>query len=152
MFDILAYLVEHYYESGACPRPDALGLKLKAAGFDEDDIDDALTWLSGLGDDAGGTLPDSFAGSRSFRSYASGESERLSPDCRGLIAFLESSGVIDPPMRERIIERALALPDPRIEPAQLRIVVLVVMWSLGAEPDALVFDELLDGDAPRAVH
>lgn len=151
MFEILAYLVEHYCDSGACPEPDVLGLKLKAAGFDEDDIDDALTWLAGLGRDDG-ALPHGFAASRGFRSYVSGETARLSPQCRGLIAFLESSGVIDPPMRERIIERALALPDPHIEPAQLRIIALVVMWSLGAEPDALVFDELLDGDGPRAVH
>jgi Smg protein len=152
VFDILVYLVETYYDTANCPEPDALELKLKAAGFDGEDIDDVLSWLSGLAVGAESALPEAFAQRASFRSYAPAEAARLSPECRGLLEFLESSGVIDPLMRERIIERALALPEARIGTDELRIITLVVMWGMGAEPDALVFDELLPDGTPRALH
>ena len=38
MFEILVYLVENYFDDQVCPDPDTLELKLKAAGFDGEDI------------------------------------------------------------------------------------------------------------------
>lgn len=48
MFDILVYLFENYVHADACPEPAQLARKLTAAGFEEDEIADALEWLSGL--------------------------------------------------------------------------------------------------------
>lgn len=152
MFDILVYLVENYFDDQACPDPDTLELKLKVAGFDDEDINDALTWLAGLDDSAGSELPPEFALRATFRSYSVREEARLSRETRGFLVFLESSGVIDAVMRERIIECALALPDGLVDVERLKIITLVVLWSAGAAPDALVFDELLSDGAPRELH
>ncbi len=48
MFDILLFLFESYFDAGSYPDPDRLTVKLSAAGFEEDDIQQALVWLSGL--------------------------------------------------------------------------------------------------------
>ena len=48
MFDVLMYLFETYYNPEACPDPDALVRKLSAAGFERDEIDEALDWLDVL--------------------------------------------------------------------------------------------------------
>ncbi|HTJ98800.1 MAG TPA: DUF494 family protein, partial [Bordetella sp.] len=47
MFDILVYLFENYYTPQACPAADVLAKRLAAAGFEHEDIDDALGWLYG---------------------------------------------------------------------------------------------------------
>jgi Smg protein len=48
MFEILMYLFESYIDAGSYPAPDKLSRKLTAAGFEGEDIDEALTWLSAL--------------------------------------------------------------------------------------------------------
>ena len=48
MFDILVYLFETYVHAGACPESDQLARKLSAAGFEEEEISEALSWLDGL--------------------------------------------------------------------------------------------------------
>ena len=48
MFDILVYLFENYVHADACPEPAQLARKLTAAGFEEEEIAEALDWLSGL--------------------------------------------------------------------------------------------------------
>jgi Smg protein len=48
MFDILVYLFENYYQAQAYPDFDTLERKLHAAGFENDDIHDALDWLNSL--------------------------------------------------------------------------------------------------------
>ena len=87
MFDILVYLVENYFDDQACPDPDTLELKLKVAGFDDEDINDALTWLAGLDDSAGSELPPEFALRATFRSYSVREEARLSRETRGFLYF-----------------------------------------------------------------
>ena len=46
MFDILAYLVERFFDLGAYPDLESLPRQLAAAGFEPDDIEDALKWLA----------------------------------------------------------------------------------------------------------
>ena len=48
MFDILVYLFKNYYTPQACPTADVLAKRLAAAGFEYDDIDEAIRWLLGL--------------------------------------------------------------------------------------------------------
>ena len=48
MFDILVYLFESYIHADACPEPDQLSRKLSAAGFEQEEISEALEWLNGL--------------------------------------------------------------------------------------------------------
>ena len=48
MFDVLVYVYEHYWRGEACPELPLLSRKLSAAGFDADEIEQALSWLAGL--------------------------------------------------------------------------------------------------------
>ena len=47
-------------------------------------------------------------------------------------------------MREVVIERAMAAPGSPVSLDDLKIIILMVYWSFGQEPDALVLDELCD--------
>ena len=47
-------------------------------------------------------------------------------------------------MREIVIDRAMAAPGDPVSLDDLKIIVLMVYWSFGEEPDALVLDELCD--------
>ena len=54
-------------------------------------------------------------------------------------------------MREIVIDRAMAVPGHPMRLDDLKIIVLMVYWSVGLEPDALVLDELCD-DSARVAH
>ncbi|MDP2131989.1 MAG: DUF494 domain-containing protein [Sulfuritalea sp.] len=145
MIDILVYLFENYLPD-ACPEPAVLAKKLSAAGFGNDDISAALSWLDGLaGQEGAQCRSPSLAGS--IRIYGEEEQERLSAACRGFIAFLEQHDAVDAPLREAIIERALALPDAEISLDRLKVIVLAVIWRYRHEVDALILEELLAEDA-----
>ena len=47
MFDVLVYLYENYGALHACPDADSLSKRLTEAGFDDEEISEALTWLQG---------------------------------------------------------------------------------------------------------
>ena len=42
MFDVLVYVYEHYWRGDVCPELPLLGRKLSAAGFEPDEIEQAL--------------------------------------------------------------------------------------------------------------
>ena len=55
-------------------------------------------------------------------------------------------------MREVVVDRAMAAPGGPVSLDDLKIIVLMVYWSVGEEPDALVLDELCDDTAGRLPH
>ena len=67
--------------------------------------------------------------------------------CRGFITFLEQHDAVDTPLREAIIERALALPDAEVSLDRLKVIVLAVIWRYRHEVDALILEELLAEDS-----
>ena len=152
MFDILVYLFENFFRAEACPEPEQLALKLSAAGFEDEEISEALQWLDGLRDAGSENLPAIAADNDSLRCYAAEESARLDAECRGFIAFLESAGVLDPPTRELILERAMALAEHRVPLSRLKIIVLMVLWQQQRAMDSLILEELLSGDGARHLH
>jgi Smg protein len=150
MFDVLVYLYENYWRPDACPDHDQLTRKLSSVGFESDEIEEALTWLDGLATAAqssvGEQRPDS------VRVYSSAELEHLGEASVGFISFLESAGVLRPPMREMVIDRASAIAGGPVDLEDLKIIVLMVFWSLGEEPDALILDELFVAEEDRLIH
>lgn len=152
MFEILVYLFENYAHVDACPAPEQLARKLSAAGFEDDDISAALDWLSGLDEESEETRPQISSESRSFRAYSSQECARLDTACRGFMAFLENSGVLNPPMREMIIDRAMALPEGGMTLSKLKVIVLMVLWSQHQSLDTLILEELLSDDDEARLH
>jgi Smg protein len=150
MFDVLVYLYENYFRPDACPDTDTLARKLSAVGFEGEEINDALSWLSGINDTARATTPMVPNQAASFRVFTELEYERLGAQSLGFVYFLDAAQVLSPGMREIVIERALATDETPVPLDKLKIIVLMVMWSQGEEPDALILEELLeDGESPH---
>jgi Smg protein len=165
MFEVLVYVYENYWRGDACPELVRLERKLSAVGFDADEIHEALNWLDGLNLAAQGTqwLPAeapvaprhalaTLQSPHSMRVYSVAEQDHLGAACLGFISFLESSGVLPSPMREIVIDRAMAVQGDEVALDDLKIIILMVYWSFGEEPDALVLDELCDDPADRVAH
>lgn len=152
MFDVLLYLFETYYNPEACPDADALVRKLSAIGFERDEIDEALDWLDGLSAATLGPLPEACRGADTVRVYAPWEYDRLGTEAIGFLAFLESAGLLDPVLRELIVDRAAAVGETPISIDKLKVIVLMVLWSQETEVDALILEELLDDGSPRELH
>jgi len=149
MFDVLVYLYETYYRPDACPDPDALAKKLTAVGFEQEEIAKALGWLTDLAEttnDMFGQQARQTAFSFGFRVYAEREFDTLGTPAIGFIQFLESAKVINALQREIVIERASAANESPISLDKLKVIVLMVLWSQGKEPDGLMFDELFTED------
>ncbi|MEG2034577.1 MAG: DUF494 domain-containing protein, partial [Janthinobacterium sp.] len=89
------------------------------------------------------------------RFYVQQESDVLGTAAIGFIQFLESAKVLTPLQREIVIERALALDEAPVSLGKLKVIVLMLLWSQGKEPDALMFDDLFVDDedlSPRLLH
>jgi Smg protein len=175
MFEVLAYVYENYWRGDACPEPQQLGRKLSAVGFDPDEIQQALTWLDGLSLMAHGTTLGASAAEGadapaapsdiivtdallpgqspdSLRVFSVAEQDHLGAPCLGFLSFLESSGVLPPAMREIVLDRAMAAPGDPVSLEDFKIIVLMVYWTFGEEPDALILDELCDDTRARVAH
>lgn len=184
MFEVLVYVYENYWHGNACPELNRLSRKLAAAGFEAEEINEALVWLDGLNVAAQSTQ---LAGPRtphleaveasaapaagrattpsppiallacaqstdSLRVYSVAEQLQLGAQCLGFVCFLEGAGVLPPHMREIVIDRAMAAPGEPVALDDMKIIVLMVYWSLGEEPEALVLDELCEDAEFRVAH
>lgn len=160
MFNVLVFVYEHYWRGDACPELHQLERKLSAQGFQPEEIHAALAWLDGLNFAARNvaqseTTP-AFAtlapSANSLRVYSVPEQEHLGARCLGFLSFLASSGVLPPAMHEIVIDRAMAAPGDPVDLDDLKIIVMMVYWSFGQQPDALVLDELCEPSEGRLAH
>lgn len=84
--------------------------------------------------------------------YTSAEQQHLGAQALSFLCFLDNAGVLPAPMREIVIDRAMAAPGAPVPIDDLKIIVMMVYWSFGEEPDALVLDELCDDTHTRVPH
>jgi Smg protein len=152
VFDVLVYLYENYGALHACPDADSLSRKLTAAGFDDEEINEALAWLQGLERVTEQSVAVGPESDGSFRIYAVMETERLGTESIGFLSFLENAGQLTPTQREIVIERALAIEDTPIPLDMIKVIVLMVLWSQQADIDVLLLEELLHDGTERELH
>ena len=152
MFDVLVYLFENFYRSESYPDQDTLARKLHAAGFENQDISEALDWLKGLTHGKQNGVPQSLDQRPSVRLYAKDEQAKLSAESRGFLFFLESARVLTPVLRELIVERAMALDTEYVGLDTFKVIVLMVLWTRRGNVDALILDELLPDGQKRHMH
>jgi len=153
MFEVLVYLFENYYHAENAPDQGALTRRLSAAGFESEDIHNALDWLRGLAEEnPEHVLDEEFDTHNSFRAYSDVERTKLSKANWGFLMFLESAGVVTPVLRELILERALALRDEPVPRDKFKVIVLMVLWTRQGDVDSLILEELLPDGEPRYVH
>jgi len=152
MFDVLVYLFENYYQADAYPDHDTLSRKLHAAGFENEDISEALDWLNGLAQFKESDLPQSLDASISQRAYTNEELAKISTEGRGFVVFLESARVLSPLLREVILERAMALAEDVVGLEKLKVIALMVLWARKGSVDALILEELLPDGEKHQMH
>jgi Smg protein len=169
MFEVLAFVYENYHAVEGCPEPLHLQRKLSAVGFEDEEIDDAMVWLQGLSSAARcatakgsceiEAVVSPIANSwlrqplaTSVRIYPLYEQIHLGPQCLGFIRFLESAKVLPGHLREVVIDRAMAAPGGPVDLDDLKLIILMVFWGFGLEPDPLVLDELCDDVSERVAH
>ncbi len=153
MFDVLAYVFENYANASSVVALPALQRKLFALNFDQNAIERALLWLEGLTTHAHGLveLPGvSENRPRSMRVLASWEQKRLGPGNWAYLCFLQSIGKLSDAQLELVLDRVTATPVSSLSLKTLKLIILMVYWSLNDEPDALLFDELCDNT--RTMH
>jgi Smg protein len=168
MFEVLAFVYENYWHGDACPELPALQRKLNAVGFDDDEVQDALIWLEELKSATHNLPPQpavascahaeplahrpTHAGFEAMRVFTPAEQARLGCEGWGMMVFLVSAGVLPWQRLELVMDRAMATSTGDLSVDDLKLIVLMVFWSLGEEPDALVLDELCDNHADRVGH
>ncbi len=148
VLDVLMYLFETYIDTEEEPEPDQneLRLELSRAGFGDNEIERALSWLDTLTDHQQ-SLEYGRQTAHGTRIYNDFEHERLDAACRGYITYLEQIAILSPPQRELLVDRLLALETPDIDVEQIKWVVLMVLFSQPgqelayARMEDLVFDE-----------
>ena len=152
MFDILAYLVERFFDLGAYPDLESLPRQLAAAGFEPDDIEDALKWLAALQERAGSAATLRAQAIPSVRQFAGTEQQKIDVGGRGYLHFLEVAGILDAARRELVIDRIMAMPDSEVSVEQIKLIALMVLWNHGRPLDALVVEELLASARAALLH
>jgi len=152
VFDVLVYLYENYGALHACPDSDSLAKRLTAAGFDDEEISEALSWLQGLQQVSEQSIAVGPESDLAFRIYASIEVERLGSGAIGFLSFLEHAGQLTPTQREIVIERALAVDETPVPLDMIKVIVLMVLWSQQADVDVLLLEELLGDREGQPLH
>ncbi len=142
MFEILMYLFESYFNTDGYPELDKLSRKLSAAGFEGDEISEAINWLAELQQQNGDDYPTELS-HIGMRFYADFEKQRISSDARQFLMFAEQQGMITAVEREMVIDRAVALNQPSLSEANLKLIMLMVLWSYQKELEPLLVEELL---------
>lgn len=142
MFDILLFLFESYFDIGSYPDHEKLSVKLSAAGFEEDDISQTLSWLSGLKQLTDAKYPESI-NRNSVRVYTDFEHERLGTAGLQFLMFWEQSKFISPIEREMIIDRVVALNRKNLPLDKVKLIVLMVLWSQHEQLDPMLIEDLL---------
>ncbi len=152
MFDVLVYLYENYTALSACPDARSLSRRLADAGFDDDEIAEAMGWLHGLASVTLSSRAPHHPQPSAFRVYTPQEYASLGAPAIGFIASLDRDGQLNPERREIVIERACALAEAPIGLDRLKIIVLMVLWSQSVDVDLLLLQELLDDGAQPVLH
>ncbi|MDP1593073.1 MAG: DUF494 domain-containing protein [Gallionella sp.] len=142
MFEILMYLFESYIDAGSYPAPDKLSRKLSAAGFEGEDINEALTWLSDLQLQNSDSYPATLTHA-GIRCFAELEIQRIDDEARQFLLFAEQQKMISAIEREIIIDRAVALQHKSLGLDKLKLIMLIVLWNRHQDLSPLVIEELL---------
>ncbi|MCG7584448.1 hypothetical protein BIT28_08375 [Photobacterium proteolyticum] len=157
MMDILMYLFETYIHSDVelLVDQDELSDELLRAGFHQDDIYKALTWLEKLAalQDTENTPYMNNSAVTSIRVYTAQEMARLDITCRGFLTYLEQIHVLSGDTREMVIDRVMELETSEFALDDLKWIILMVLFNApGNESAYSQMEELLYGAEDGYIH
>ncbi|WP_006787028.1 DUF494 family protein [Thiorhodospira sibirica] len=148
VLDVLMYLFENYADEDTELEPDREQLqhRLAEAGFPDREIDKAFDWLENLANQA--AQFDSDSKSQALRIYSVQEMERLDAQARGFLLFLEQNRVLNPLMRELVIDRVMDLETDDFSLDELKWVVLMVLFNQPGQEAAYSWLESIMFEGP----
>ncbi len=180
VIDVLIYLFENYLEEatelapgdrniseapsskndgGAVQRKmldeDELSDELVQSGFDASTVRLAIHWLEGLQAMTEDGISSYAGGSHgSHRYYTQQEVERIDVESQGLLLSLERSGVIDPSIRELVIDRIMALESNDIDIDHVRWITMMILCNQTEHVHNLPLAEelVMDGVSEARMH
>jgi Uncharacterized protein conserved in bacteria len=142
MFEILMYLFESYFDAGSYPALDKLSRKLSAAGFEGEEISEALTWLTALQQQNSDNYPANMEHD-GIRIFAELEHKYIGYEARQFVLFAEQQHMVSAVEREMVIDRAMALQLENLGLDKLKLIMLMVLWNRHEDLDPLLTEELL---------
>ena len=111
-----------------------------------------MTWLDELASRMAST-EDPPRGIDAMRIYTDTECRKLDLDARGMLLFLEQSGILDALSRELVVDRALAIDQNAVSVDELKWIVLLVLLNRPGRESALSqMEDLIYGDQPVYLH
>lgn len=149
VLDVLMYLFQNYMDGEFETEPDreSLQVELLEAGFPPAEVNKAFDWLDDLAARSENAEPAIHSRRHSIRLYTDAEMEKLDLECRGFLVFLEDSGVINPAIRELIVDRVMALETPEFDIERLKWVIMMVLFNQPGQEGAYewIEDMVFDG-------
>ncbi|MGF1701841.1 DUF494 family protein [Photobacterium makurazakiensis] len=157
MMDVLMYLFETYIQSDAelMVDQDELSEELLRAGFHQEDIYKALSWLEKLAalQETETTPYMNTSAMTSVRIYTEQEMTRLDITCRGFLTYLEQIHVLGADTREMVIDRVMELDTADFSLDDLKWIILMVLFNApGNESAYSQMEELLYGIEDGYIH
>ncbi|MGB6977145.1 MAG: DUF494 domain-containing protein [Gammaproteobacteria bacterium] len=150
VLQVLGYLFQHYLIKGACLKvseQEAVA-ELTQAGFTMDVIYQAFEWLSELSELQDNPQQFELPSGASFRMFNARESVLLDNECRNYLLFLERCRILEPVMREQVIDRLLYLDAEQITIQYVKMVTLIVLSLHANQKNALSAMEKLVLEEP----
>ncbi|WP_434777035.1 DUF494 family protein [Neisseria sp. Ec49-e6-T10] len=142
MFDVFVFLMEHFQDLDSCPQRESLNGELKQAGFEQQEIQQALDWMDKISSIL--TTPNkNLLSSEGFRVFSDQEFALLPQEILGLLSFLSKESIIDGCQRELIIEALLDYSPLEVDVQHTKMLVLIILWAYKAELPILIGDDLL---------
>lgn len=153
MFELLIYMFENYLSSKSYLDFNNISMELEAAGFDNDDIEEAFDWFSQL-KAMSDKIPQAIDAKENthLRIFTEKEYKKISSEGLGFILFLEQAKVLNSIEREIIIDRAMALNQNIISIDEVRWVVMMALWNNGKENDYLFVEDALYNKDTLTIH
>ncbi len=153
MFELLIYMFENYLSSKSYLDFNNISMELEAAGFDNDDIEEAFDWFSQL-KAMSDKIPQAIDAKENtnLRIFTEKEYKKISSEGLGFILFLEQAKVLNSIEREIIIDRAMVLNQNIISIDEVRWVVMMALWNNGKENDYLFVEDALYNKDTLTIH
>lgn len=150
--DVLFYLFDNYSDvDDVTQNRDVLQGYLKEAGFPKKHISKAFDWLESLADED--VIYISHPKSDTIRHFSKYENRWFDEECQGYLMSLEQSGVLTPEMRERVIDRVLALGDREFDIDRLKWVILMLLLNQpNSEAEYIWMDSVALGEETIVYH
>lgn len=125
--------------------------ELLAVGFDADEIDAAFSWMESLSipDKGEPVLGESLPSQRIFTPE---EIRAISKEARGFLVRLRALGILDDPVQEEIIEKAVRMADDEISLQEMKTVTALTLFARSHDEWRREVDCIMGDDWSQLYH